>query len=63
MRRHTWSELLPTNGVIRDLQNYGLTSYPAMTLSGYLSAMSGNVLCEKETKSDVEEAIALGGAA
>ena len=61
MRAHR-SKLLPIKDVIRDLQlRPNVVVYDGMV--GVLSAMSGNVLYEKQTKLDVEEAIALRGAA
>jgi hypothetical protein len=62
MRAHTRSNLLPIEDVSRDLQlPSNVVVYDGMV--GVLSAMSGNVLYEKQTKLDVEEAIALRGAA
>jgi hypothetical protein len=61
MRAHR-SKLLPIKDAIRDLQlRSNVVVYDGMV--GVLSAMSGNVLYEKQTKLDVEEAIALRGAA
>jgi len=61
MRAHR-SKLLPIKDVIRDLQlRHNVVVYDGM--GGVLSAMSGNVLYENQTKLDVGEAIALRGAA
>ena len=61
MRAHR-SKLLPFKDVIRDLQlRPAVVVYDSMV--GVLNAMSENVLYEKQTKLDVEEAIALRGVA
>jgi hypothetical protein len=60
MRAHR-SKLRPIKDAIRDLQlRSNVVVYDGMV--GVLSAISGNVLYEKQTKLDVEEAIALRGA-
>jgi hypothetical protein len=54
------SKPLPIKDVIRDLQP---RSHSFDDMIGVLSAISQNVLYEKETKWEVEEAISLRGAA